>query len=504
MQEETKKSYDEMPYEGLAYAASHPETLAVTGRLRGLRFSNLESCRVLELGCAMGGNLIPMAYGLPGGRFVGLDLSGTQIAEGKRRVRALGFSNIELIEADILSASESLGEFDYIICHGVFSWVPETVRQGVLDVIRRLLAPAGIAFVSYNTNPGWALKTVLRDLMQFHVSNSEKTLDRAVSCRELLETLMVGLENNKSLYASMIKGLVHDILPLPDHYIVHEFLETDNQPLYFVDFMKRAQKHQLQFLGELRDFTGLGSISPAGWARIQEWAPDRIQREQYLDFFLNGTFRKTLLCHESVNLTRGDDPEAFREFRYSSRAQPENPELDVTSDAKGRFLLRTGYVVSTTDPVVKACLLVLYDAWPGAMTFSEIKDAVLKKTGGRLDPDDETLEKALFRCYQGMMVHLHVLKPRYVVRISDRPVASPVARYKAATGNVVSNLLHEALVLQDIDRRILYLLDGTRTLPEVRAALERDVRQGGIKEEELPASIEVDVQRLASVALLVA
>ena len=75
--------YDEVPYPNYAYSYTHPDTLATLATLLGLTPAPVDDCRVLELGCAGGGNLIPMAQVLPDSHFVGLDYSGQQIAAGR-------------------------------------------------------------------------------------------------------------------------------------------------------------------------------------------------------------------------------------------------------------------------------------------------------------------------------------------------------------------------------------------------------------------------------------
>ena len=117
-------SYDKVPYFSQAYAQSHPDRLAATAKLFGMTPAPLGDCRVLELGCASGGNLIPMAVQLPGSSFLGIDLSVRQIADGKAIVEQLQLRNIELRQMDITAVDSSLGKFDYIIAHGVYSWVP--------------------------------------------------------------------------------------------------------------------------------------------------------------------------------------------------------------------------------------------------------------------------------------------------------------------------------------------------------------------------------------------
>ena len=98
-------------------------------------------CRVLELGCTDGGNLLPMAATLPRSSFLGIDLSGRQIAAGQKMIERLGLENVELRQMDIADVGEDFGTFDYIICHGVYSWVPPPVQDKILEICARRLAP---------------------------------------------------------------------------------------------------------------------------------------------------------------------------------------------------------------------------------------------------------------------------------------------------------------------------------------------------------------------------
>ena len=148
-------SYDEVPYTSLPFLQTHPDRLACLATLFGLQPPALDACRVLELGCASGGNLVPMAVALPRARFVGVDLSPVQIADARTVVAALALDNIEFRAASIADVDDSWGAFDYIIAHGVFSYVPPAVQQRMLEICARQLTPHGIAFISYNTLPGW-------------------------------------------------------------------------------------------------------------------------------------------------------------------------------------------------------------------------------------------------------------------------------------------------------------------------------------------------------------
>src|SRR5262249_21258700 len=161
-------SYDEVPYTSHPFPQTHPDRLATVATLMGLRPAPVQRCRVLELGCVSGGNLIPMVATLPESRFVGLDLSLLQIESGRRQAEALGLKNVELLNRNLREVGPDLGQFDYVICHGVYSWVPPEIRDKILAICSQNLAPDGVAYVSYNTYPGWHMRGMIRDMMSYH------------------------------------------------------------------------------------------------------------------------------------------------------------------------------------------------------------------------------------------------------------------------------------------------------------------------------------------------
>ncbi|HEV3386835.1 MAG TPA: class I SAM-dependent methyltransferase, partial [Gemmata sp.] len=185
----TANSYDEVPYECHPYPQTHPSRLATIATLFGLSPPPVDNCRVLELGCAGGGNLIPMAEALPESSFVGVDLSLRQIGDGETIVRNLGLMNISLRHASIADVDESYGMFDYVICHGVFSWVPQSTQRKILDISAKCLTPNGVAYVSYNTYPGWHMRGMIRDMMRYHALRFETPDHRVKQARALLDFL---------------------------------------------------------------------------------------------------------------------------------------------------------------------------------------------------------------------------------------------------------------------------------------------------------------------------
>ena len=160
--------YDVIEYPHRPFAQLQPDRLAVLGTMFGMASPDPACCRVLELGCGSGGSLVPLAALHPGSSFLGIDLARTPVEQGRRRIDALGLANLRLEQMDVMAFPPEAGEFDYIIAHGLFSWVPEPVRESILRLCHRHLAPQGIACISYNTYPGCRIRQVFRDMMLFH------------------------------------------------------------------------------------------------------------------------------------------------------------------------------------------------------------------------------------------------------------------------------------------------------------------------------------------------
>src|SRR5258706_9216254 len=163
----SENSYDAVPYPTGAHPQTHPDRLAATAALFGLSPVPAERCRVLELGCGNGGNLIPMAAALPGSTFTGVDLSGAAIAQGRGLIGRAGVTNISLLQQDLLAFEAGRDSFDYILAHGFYAWVPPPVQDRILAICGAALAPEGVAFVSYNALPGAAPPQGLPGMLQY-------------------------------------------------------------------------------------------------------------------------------------------------------------------------------------------------------------------------------------------------------------------------------------------------------------------------------------------------
>src|SRR5262249_44410967 len=131
MSQDAATSYDRLPYRGNFIPMTHPDRMATMAVLHGLKPPAIQRCRVLELGCTDGENLLTIAQTMPDASFLGIDVSPVQIAQGKAARDALGADNVELMVLDLTQVDDRFGLFDYIICHGVYSWVIPSVRNKI-------------------------------------------------------------------------------------------------------------------------------------------------------------------------------------------------------------------------------------------------------------------------------------------------------------------------------------------------------------------------------------
>jgi methyltransferase-like protein/SAM-dependent methyltransferase len=483
MNDDLRQSYDQLPYDTHAFPQTHPDRLSVVARLFGVTPPSLEACRVLELGCGTGGNLIPMAAGMPGATFVGIDLSPTQIDRGQHRIAELGLSNIELRVGDIAALGDEVGLFDFVIAHGVYSWIPAAVQDALMKLVRRCLAPNGVAYVSYNTFPGWHMRSIIRDAMLYHVRQFKEPAVQTQQARAMLDFLAQSAPGENSPYALQLRAELDELRQQPDHYLYHEHLEAYNSPVYFHEFVERAQAVGLQYLGESEFITMLTSnLPPAAAETLRRVAPDLVRTEQLMDFLRNRPFRQTLLVHQEVTLNRQVTWPVLKALDIGSPAKPVAVPVDERSDAKAEFRMPSGVSMATTTPITKAAFVLMSLRWPRSAPFTELRDAARARLGtlptAAPDPatvaqDSQALGNELLTCASAGIVELRARGARFSTKVRERPVAWAVARAEARTAMHVSNLRHETVTIDELNRQLLMRLDGTRD----RAALADELAE---------------------------
>ena len=368
-----QKSYDEAPYKSKTFYYTQPGRQQMVLKLLGFKTPDLEKARVLEIGCSFGGNIIPFALENPKANVVGIDLSSVQIEEGNRIIEYLGLENIKLIHQNILDFDSNLGKFDYIICHGVFSWVNEEVQRGILNVIKNHLSENGSAIISYNTYPGWKNLEVVRDSMLFRdemLKNRGEQINESNAVRYgrgAIEFL-----SQFSILNEKIKSGITDIAEKDDYYILHEYLEDTNQPKYLYDFNKMLLEYDLMHVVDSDLMKTFPNISDEIEEKLNaECGDDNIAKEQYYDFLLDRQFRISIVTHkynkEKINISKDVRIVDLKEIDIRGKYE---------KNKDGFYTIENNEI---KDEEVSLILDILSETYPNTITIDELEKKVREK-----------------------------------------------------------------------------------------------------------------------------
>jgi methyltransferase-like protein/protein-L-isoaspartate O-methyltransferase len=476
-------SYDEIPYLSRPFRKSHPDRLATIATLHGISPPSVARCRVLELGCGLGDNLLPMAEQLPDARFVGVDGSARQIEMARQAAEAAGLANVDLIHADLRDLTPALGRFDYIIAHGIYSWAPADVQQKILAICGEQLTAGGVAYVSYNCYPGWHLRGTVHHLLRYATRSSGGPVERIRHARRLAESLAKAIAADGGSGAAALKQELELVVKQQDSYLYHEYLAEVNEPIYFHEFMDRAGGQGLQYLAD----TDFGLMSPANLPQpvkqqLAGEASTPLEREQYLDFIKDRKFRQTLLCRAGEKFDPLPSPQQACSLYVASGARPEGA-VNLSDGASTTFRNSAAAMVSG-EPLVKAAMLELAERWPLAVSYSDLVAGAqgrLSAGGGRAaaKTDEETLLPGLLLTgFSTSLVELSTQPSAFTLKPSDRPTASSFARRQAESSETVTNRRHESIGLSYFQRLMLRFLDGGHDRTAIVEGLLGLVRDG--------------------------
>jgi trans-aconitate methyltransferase/methyltransferase-like protein len=455
----TRASYDATPYVSAPHVRQQPARMAAAALWFGLTAPPAATARVLEIGCALGGHIIPLAAVWPKAQFVGVDLSPAQIEAGRARVERLGLANIALRALSLDEIGSGDGAFDFIICHGVFSWIAEPLRETLLRVVAERLAPEGVAAISFNVLPGWRLFQIARDSMFLHARLNGESSARTRRASELFDLLSEESNDGKT-YGRFWRDEARRMAAEGEAYIEHEIFEEDNAPLAFSDFCSALDRHGLAYLGECNvSANSEDSIAPAGAASIRALAQgDDRAREQYIDIFSGRAFREALVVHagRSGAVRRELPRDRLDAFHFvpplNLTVRPpsaDEPVWRVGDDDEG---------IAIEDEAVASAIGRLADRLPRSSRLEDIAPATATEPRVR-----EGVADALARLTAFGHCAISSEPVMCATRLAERPVASRLAASDARVGAATTSLRHETVRLEPLQRLFLPLLDGTRT-----------------------------------------
>ena len=449
-------AYDDVPYDTEANADTHPSSMATLARLAGLTAAPPSSARVLEIGCGNGDNLLAAAAYLPDGRFVGFDLAKAAVAAGTEAARASCADNVRLFSADIRDVraggipEERPGSFDYVVAHGMYSWIPRDVREDLLAVMRDALAPHGVAFLSVNALPGWELRRALRELARDVTRSIDDPAAKVGEALRLIDELgRTGKDAPGflgALSAAAREYVAHVERATPPHapfsrYVFHDLLADINEPFSVAELSAHLARAGLRIVCEtpLRPTRGSPSFTDLADDLARSGLP----------------FLQVLVQRDDAPAARSPAADAVMGLQLWA---------DFAHVSPGAYRTTTGALVR---PVGEEGLARAIRHAPG---FVPVRDLVSD------DDARAALGRQLFEGLCEGVLTLVTERPACTTEMSDRPRVPTYVRVRAASAAlrrspqaVLTNALHRSFVVPWSELAIVGLLDGAHTPLEIAA-----------------------------------
>jgi SAM-dependent methyltransferase len=252
--------------------------------------------RIAEIGCGSGYTANVLAAGNPAAQVIGFDYNPAHIAEARSFAAEAGLGNVRFEEADLAeldgAALEALPPFDLVLVHGLWSWVDDRVREGVLRLIRRRLEPGGVVLLTYNAMPGAATGLALWRLVRGILASAPPGSDAFAAARAQVDRLVAAEARNllPSVWRSVLMGDAGDARP---GYMLHEFATEHWRPAFFADVAAAMGSARCDFAGSAtlsENFPAM-TLSEAQQALWRE-APDLATRELITDLCVPRAFRR--------------------------------------------------------------------------------------------------------------------------------------------------------------------------------------------------------------------
>ena len=395
--------YKELGYKSYPFPFTTPAYLEAYGTLVGLNTPPAKTARVLELGATYGGNIISQAVHNPEATFVGIELSQDQVEKGNKIISDAKLDNVSLIQGDIMNFDETLGTFDYIIAHGFYSWISDEMKDKLLDIISHHLADNGIAYVSYNTYPGWHTMEEVRQLMLFanrghdELTHKEKVL-RGKTVGSLVGSQILNYDNLKDRNSKFL-GALRSVMQKDDYYVGHDHLEPHNDPCYFYQFNDHLKAHNLAYACDADLTLSMVRTYDESIAdKLEKLAPNsQVDQEQYLDFMLDTTFRKSIICKADAAKNISYDvanPEKVNTVPV--RTIVNSFVFQILFDEEALEMFDNGLVKDTFQALIK-----------DGGTFNMIEAlAILKAAHDAANASEDDLEPAVCSLYKAIVEHM--------------------------------------------------------------------------------------------------
>jgi SAM-dependent methyltransferase len=327
----------DVEYTGQFYGALAPARLAYIAAINGYAPPDLQRpFSYCEIGCGKGVTSLVLAATHPSGVFHAFDINCAHVEYAERLRDAARLSNLRLHAAGVAEMlDQPLPDFDFVVLHGLYSWVPEAVRAQIREFLRRKLKPGGLAMVSYNAMPGWAhLQPIRRMVQAYAASLPGDSLTRASAAFAYVKHLA----EQGAAYFRLLPAAAAHLTALEQEdirYIAHEYLTPHGDPFYFADVEAAMRSAGLTFAGSMSPADNYRELmAPEQFQKLLATAPTRAVLETHRDFIVNAAFRQDLYAARPPAESAGDTTvERLEGIEFCLTDLPERLPLQRTQGA---------------------------------------------------------------------------------------------------------------------------------------------------------------------------
>lgn len=461
MSDAVHQLYQSRAYPAMSHPSTDPAVTAVAAKLAGLDIPTPTCASVLEIGCASGHNLLPLAARWPESHFVGIDLSAPAIDSARETARLAGLTNVEFIACDLRDHDPGDESFDFIIAHGVYSWIAAEARQALLEFCAAHLSHEGVAVISYNTLPGWSLRRSLVDLASL-LAKRPAAGEIGQEPEKILAFLATAAGTHTP-YARHLTAVLHDMFGKGGEVLPFDEFSPVNEPSTFLDFAAHAGSCGLRYLGESELQENFpASLAPGAEQTLLPLASDPLVLQQAIDLLTNRTFRSSLLC-------RADAPVQTRittatALHFAVRC-PHRFDGSRVIDRAGNEL------VQLEHPVALAFFSALASTSPQSVPMQEILEIMAGRLGDQFDPTNSLpmIARMVVDSARQNLISLRYEAVRFDPEPPAFPDLGPLRLMAARKRQPLVDIHHVPCSFEDDRQQIAVAMDGSRSIDELSA-----------------------------------
>ena len=477
----TRMSYDWVPYLGAVVPNTVPNHLAMCALwLHGPRPES-QGFRFVELGCGDGANLLPLAFYHPKATFLGIDFSELALARVEEEIKCLGLENIQLRLQDVRDLEVTgFPPCDYIIAHGLYSWVPEDARDAILKFCCSCLKPSGLAYISFNTQPGWATRGVVREiLLRSRVVQEAAVLDKAKRAVEVATQLLEDLPSRDYEFGTLLAKELEQVRDGKPGYVFHEYLAEVNDGFWLRDFVARARQRGLDYVADAQDCRWEGLVPQALRSNLAKRDLDPLEQEEMADLLCRRYFRASILCRAEAPRQFMTHREILQKASIATSLRAESDPFDLTEGVVERFFRSQGPEITLDASITKAAVIILAVQWPlgmGLETLFQQASQFMISHGCVVSScaRDQLVEDLIVLVEVGEL-DLRMEEPSYRTNIREYPRAHALARYEAEHREALTTPYHLPFPFERQALKLVRELDGSRSHAQLQLEFGEDL-----------------------------